>query len=380
MKIGIDIRNIGKQRTGSEVVVLELTKNILKLDTKNEYILLTDTDDAKVLNVVREKLEIGENSSNVEIVSLKAKNKFIWAAWSVWRYLKKNKVDVYHTEYILPFFIPKDIKTITHIHDVSFVAHKKFIKWSDLMFLSLLIPRSIKKADKIIAVSEFTKDEIVKYYKVNPSKIELVYNAVNESADSLRSIEKEERLKIKYNLPEKFILYIGTLQPRKNVAGLVAAYAKIKDQIPGIKLVIAGNKKAHNFDRNIDRVITENELENDIVFTGFVDEEDKLPMYAMSHVFAYLSFYEGFGIPLLEAMNQSVPILSSDIKPLREVCNGACSFSDPFSLDEISEKLYNICMDDKLRIRLVNSGKERVSFFSWKISAKKMLEIYKNIK
>ncbi|MFC1608582.1 glycosyltransferase family 4 protein [Patescibacteria group bacterium] len=379
MKIGIDIRNIGKQRTGSEVVVLELTKNIIKLDSENEYILFTDTDDQEILAAVRGKLEIKNDRKNVKIVSLKAKNKFIWATWSVWRYLRKNGIDVYHTEYILPFFIPKNIKTITHIHDVSFVAYKKFIKWSDLLFLSLLIPRSIKRADKIVAVSEFTKDEIVKYYKVDSRKIEIVYNAVNNS-DEEYGKQKEREIRSKYALPEKYILYIGTLQPRKNVARLIEAYAKIKNQIPEVKLVIAGNREAHNFDQKINDVIYEGGLESDVIFTGFVDEEDKLLVYEMAHVFAYLSFYEGFGIPLLEAMTQGVPILSSDIKPLREVCSEACVFSDPSNLDEIVDRLYNICMDDQLRLRLVNSGKERVSFFSWKVSAKKMLEIYKNIK
>ncbi|MFC1644644.1 glycosyltransferase family 4 protein [Patescibacteria group bacterium] len=379
MKIGIDIRNIGKQRTGSEVVVLGLTKSILRLDGENEYFLFTDTGEKEVIDAIRQKLEIGDEQKNVNIISLKARNKFVWAAWAVSSYLRKNDLDIYHAEYILPFFLPKKIKAITHIHDVSFVVYRKLIKWSDALFLNTLIPLSIKRANKIVAVSEFTKKEIIRYYNVDPQKVEIVYNAVNKSDEEVQGVVGEE-LRRKYGLPEKYILYIGTLQPRKNVANLIQAYANIKDRIPGIKLVIAGNKKAHNFDEKINKVVLENDLEKNVIFTGFVDEEDKMMMYKESHVFAYPSLYEGFGIPVLEAMAQSIPVVSSDIEPLKEVCSEACLFFAPNNLDEMSQELYNVCMDDELRLRLVNSGKERVSFFSWKLSAKKMLEIYKNIK
>lgn len=379
MKIGIDIRNIGRQRTGSEAVVLELTKNVLRLDQDNEYFLLTDTDDLDVMGNIKKSLDL-EGKGNAKIVSLRAKNKFAWALWAVPRYLRKERLDVFHTEYILPFFIPKNTKAITHIHDVSFEAHPEMIKKSDLLFLKFLIPRSIEKASRVIAVSEFTKKEIVKYYKTDPQKIDLVYNAVKEKELIIRSKDREEELRKKYGLPEKYVLYLGTLQPRKNVGALIEAFAMIKDQISDTKLVIVGNKKAHNFDEKIDEAIERNDLKNDVIFPGFVDEKDKLEMMGMAHVFAFLSFYEGFGLPLLEAMSQGVPVLSSRSSCLEEIGKNACLFVDPKDLDEIKNKLYTICTDEELRNGLVDSGKKRVNFFSWEKSAEQLLKIYNNQK
>jgi glycosyltransferase involved in cell wall biosynthesis len=239
MRIGIDIRNIGKQRTGDEVVFFNLVKNLALLDSENEYRLFTDLGE-NVVPKISQKLGI-LGKDNFKIVSLKSPNKFCWNMRVLPWELHKNPVDVYHTQYITPFFVSKEIKVITHIHDVSFLAYPQFIKKSDLFFLKLLIPRSLKRANKIIAVSEITKNEIVKYYKVNPEKIEVAYNAVGE--DFLKSDYSGNELfeiRKKYNLPEEYILYIGTFQPRKNISMLIQAFAKVKEKMPEMKLVIAG--------------------------------------------------------------------------------------------------------------------------------------------
>lgn len=377
MKIGIDIRNIGKQRTGSEVVVLELTKNILKLDSENEYLLLTDTTDDNILENIRKDLEL-DDKKNAKIVSLKARNKFIWAAWTMPIFMRKHRLDVFHTEYILPFFIPKNVKVVTHIHDVSFKAYPEMIMKKDLFFLNTLIPRSIKRSDKIIAVSDFTKNEIVKYYDTRPEKIDVIYNSINIIKNNESEIVANE-IKEKYNLPEEYILYLGTLQPRKNVSILLEAYAEIKEKIPGIELVIAGDRKAHNFDKKIDEVINKKDLDKDIFFCGFVDARDKSLVYKMAKVFVFPSFYEGFGIPILEAMSQNTAVLASDIPPHREVARDAALYFEPNNLDELKEKLYTICIDENLRNKLIVLEKARIEVFSWEKSAKKLLEIYKSL-
>ncbi|MFA6184413.1 MAG: glycosyltransferase family 1 protein [Parcubacteria group bacterium] len=374
MKIAIDIRNIGKQRTGSETVVLELTKGLLELDKKNKYLLLTDTDDQTVLENIRRDLNLSDKK-NVKVISLEAKNKFIWAAWTMPIFFRKNKVNIFHTEYILPFFIPREVKVVTHIHDVSFKVYRKMILKRDLFFLDLLIPRSIRRSDKIIAVSQFTKDEILKYYKVNSDKIVVVLNSINliEKEDTR---EFRDYIRQKYKLPEKYILYLGTLQPRKNVPVLMGAYARIKDKIPEIKLVLAGNKNAHNFDKKIDAVLKKDELEKDILFAGFIDTIDKAIVYKMAEVFVFASFYEGFGIPILEAMSQGVPVLASDIPPHREIGIEANVYFKPSDIDKLSNMLYNICVDKKNREELIKLGLARSSDFSWKKSAQEMLNVF----
>lgn len=380
MRIGIDIRNIGKQRTGDEVVFFNLVKNLADIDNENEYLLFTDITDATALQYIGVIFGI-ENKKNFQIVSLKSPNKFIWNLWTLPQYLKKNPVDVYHTQYITPFFVSKEIKIITHIHDVSFLAYPEFIKKTDLFFLKLLIPISLKRADKIIAVSEFTKNEIVKYYKTDPQKIEVVYNAVGE--DFLQSDYSGNELfeiRKKYNLPEEFILYIGTLQPRKNIPMLIRAFAGAKEKSPGTKLVLAGNRNAHNFDSNIDKEIERLKISDSVIFPGFVDEKDKSALFQLAKAFVFPSLYEGFGIPILEAMSQKIPVLASDILIHREIAGNGVLYFNPDSIDEMQEKLYNILADENSRKNLINLADKRLDFFSWKKSAEKILKIYSGLK
>lgn len=385
-----------------------MVKNLAEIDDRNEYYLFTDILDENIILDLRKRFEI-ENKDNFKIISLaplsflrKQKstlsenrlcrfrikcgmtllnNKFIWNIWTLPQYLKKNPVDVYHTQYITPFFVPREIRVITHVHDVSFLAYPEFIKKTDLFLLKLLIPRSLERADKIIAVSEFTKNEIVKYYKIDPQKIEVVYNAVGE--DFLQSDYSGNELfeiRKKYNLPEEFVLYIGTLQPRKNIPMLIQAFAKVKEKIPEIKLVLAGNRNAHNFDSNIDKEIERLRTLGSIIFPGFVDEKDKAALFQLAKAFVFPSFYEGFGIPILEAMSQKIPVLASNIPVHREIAVNGALYFNPGSIDETQEKLYNILVDENLRKNLINLGNVRLDFFSWKKSAEKMLEIYSGLK
>lgn len=378
LKIAIDIRNIGRNRTGSEVVVLQLVKYLLSIDLKNQYKLLTDTTDEDVLRYVRKHLNLADKN-NVEIISLKAKNKFVWAAWSVWRWTRKNSVDIYHTEYILPFFMPKSVKLVTHIHDVSFKVYRELISWKDIFFLDFFIPWSIKKADRIIAVSQFTKDEIEKYYPASHGKVDLVYNAVaNDFAENVTS-ESIQGVRQKYNLPSEYILALGTMQPRKNIPFLIKAYINNYKKWGKTKLVLVG-KKSHNFDNEIEKMIKESEgnIKDNIVFTGYVDEDDKPSVFAGAKVFVYPSLYEGFGLPPLESLHVGTPLIISDIPPHKEVFDGVGHFFNPKDLEGFSKKLYNFCVDGSQE-KDKDLVKAKIKLFSWKNSAKRMLSIFNNL-
>ncbi len=374
MRIGIDIRNIGKKRTGDEVVFFNLVKNLALIDSQNEYLLLTDVTDADILKNIASRLGV-ENKSNFKIISFNCPNKFIWNFWTLPDYLRKNPVDIYHTQYIAPFFVPKNIKIVTHIHDVSFNAYPELISKLDIFFLKILIPRSLKRADLIIAVSEFTKQEIEKYYRISPDKIKVVYNAVPDNFE--KGTGDLEEIRKKYSLPKKFILYVGTLQPRKNIPMLIEAFAQMKNKVQGLKLVIVGNKKAHNFDKKIEKAIESKNLQHDVIFPGYIEQEDISAVYSLAEVFVFPSLYEGFGIPLLEAMRLKIPVLASDIPVHREVAGEGALFFDLGNLEDLSEKLYNAIDDKNLREKIISSS--RSSFFSWKKSAEQLLEIYNKI-
>ncbi|MEK7598702.1 MAG: glycosyltransferase family 1 protein [Patescibacteria group bacterium] len=378
-KIGIDIRNIGKKRTGDEVVFFNLVKNLARIDAKNEYRLFTDISAEEKTEKIKKDLGI-ENKANFKITSLRTLNKFSWNFWTLPNYLRKNPVDIYHTQYITPFFISRKTKIITTIHDISFNFFPQFIKLVDLLFLKTLIPISLKKADKIIAVSKFTRDEIIKYYKISPEKVEWVHNSVadnflekNISPEELGSVRK------KYQLPERFILYLGTMQPRKNLSLLVEAFGKVKEKIPGLKLVVAGGKNAYNFDKEIGKTIHKFSLSEDVIFPGFVSEEEKTAFFQLAEVFCFPSLYEGFGIPILEAFASGTPVVASEIPVHREVAGDAALFFEVSSSAELAEKIYKICTEEGLRNTLIAKGKIQSEKFSWKVAAEKTLAIYEGL-
>ena len=379
MIIGIDIRNIGKKRTGDEVVFFNLTKTLAKIDMENEYKLFTDIIDTTVLQYIGVSLGI-DNKKNFKIISLKTKNKFTWNFWTLPKYLRKNLVDIYFTQYITPWFVPKKIKIATIIHDISFNFYPQFIKFWDLFFLKKSIPLSLKRADKILAVSRFTQDEIIKYYKIDSKKIDWFHNAVSAdfSAQDI-SVEKIKAIKEKYKLPSNYILYLGTLQPRKNIPALLEAMALLKlemtAKINPLKLVIAGGKK-HNYDKLIDRAVKKNNLAEDVFFPGYIDEEDKAGVMKGADIFVFPSFYEGFGMPIIEAMSLGVPTIVSDILPHREIADDAVLYFKPEIPGELTQKIKEIISSEVVRDNASRNGKFQAQNFSWEKSARKMLEIF----
>lgn len=378
MKIGIDIRMLGRKRTGDETVFFNLVRHLALIDDENEYSLFLDKRSPEEMLSLTQTLGL-EEKTNFRFVMLPTHNKFVWNFWTLSRYVREHPIDVYHTQYIVPFFVPKEIKIVTHIHDISFRVYPEYIRWIDRFFLGALIPRSLKRADKIIAVSEFTKREIMSYYKeVSPDKIEVVLNALSDDFMSceIGSPEHIADIRLKYALPQKFILYVGTLQPRKNIAMLVCAFANIAAKLPEMKLVIVGNKKGHHYDARIDEAVRSTYTEEKVVFPGFIDQEDLPVLMQMAHIFVFPSMYEGFGLPVLEAMSQRVPVVASDIPSLREVGADAAVFTDANNLAKFSEILYTISTVEVQREALINAGIKRIHSFSWQMSAQHLQNIY----
>lgn len=385
--IAIDIRLLGKKRTGDETVFFHLTKEVLKLDQENNYVLLTDETEKEKIKTLSERLGCAERE-NVQIISLPAQNRFVWNLWALPRYLFLNKIDVFHTQYIFPFLWPCHTRMVVHIHDVSFRAYPELIGRSDRLFLRLFIPRSLKKSALIIAPSQFTKDEIIKYYGIRAEKIMVIPNAVGEEFLEIvvNNQEDDRIIKEKYHLSERFILYVGTLQPRKNIPFLIQAFARLRTHLHNsgstasdIKLVLVGNRNAHHTDKGIAEIIAEKNLESEVIFPGFIDQTDLPSVYRLANIFAFPSLYEGFGIPLLEAMSQGVPIVASDIPSLREAAWDAASYFHSTDIANCEEKLYTLLIDQNSKEVLIQRGKERLRFFSWQESAKLLLKAYNNL-
>lgn len=375
-KIAIDIRLIGNQRTGDETVFFELTRALVQEHPEHQYVLLTDKNESERENIST-RLGVERERSNIEWVSFGKANKFWWNAFTMPRFLSRRKdIDVFHTQYIIPLYVPKRIKVVAHIHDISFARYPEYIGKKDLFFLNAFIPKTMKRAT-IVAPSEFTKNEVMDAYSIPASQITVVPNAVG--SDFLKRVtengsENFSAVSQKYHLPEDYFLYVGTLQPRKNIPYLLEMLALYKTNHPEAaekKLVLVGNKKAHHYDKKIDDTIRRLGLENEVVFPGYIDAEDLPFLYKKASAFVFPSLYEGFGIPLLEALSAGTQTFASDIPVHREVGGQSVTYFPLSDVAKASEILYNT--------PITEPGKPYSPKYSWNMSASLLANLYQKL-
>lgn len=376
MVIAIDIRLLGKNRTGDEAVFRYLTRELALLEREARLLLVTDETDLKKIEDLSTELGV-KGRSNVEIISLPASNRYSWNFFVIPQFLRLRKVDIFYTQYILPFFVPKRTLLFAHIHDISFEVFPELIGWKDRFFLSLLIPRTMRIADRILTPTKFTKTEIMKHYCVPEERIVVLPNAVGDEFASQATEEAISRAREKYSLPEKFVLAVGTMQPRKNIAFLVRAFAETNKRIPDLKLVLVGKRYGYRYDLDIEHALEDSHVADQVIFPGYVDSLDMPALYAGATVFAFPSRYEGFGIPILEALSQNTPVVASDIPPSREVAESSAGFFPLESIASAVEMLYNVTIDENLRSQLSTQGKDRVISFSWKKSARLLRDLFR---
>lgn len=374
MRIAIDIRNIGKKRTGDEVVFLNLVKELAKIDRENEYFLCIDTRPEDTLSEIKKRLKIDQRD-NFHLYPLGSGNKFLWNGWIIPHFVRRMRIDIYHTQYIVPLFLPKRVKLITHIHDVSFRVYPEMIAWKDRVFLALLIPYALKRADVVVAVSAFTRSELERWYGVKVSqKTRVVQNGI-AFRQSLHP-KNEVIVRDKYSIPKAFFLYVGTLQPRKNIPFLLRAFDQFAGRVNETALVIVGNRSGHNVDRGIVKTLHEMKYPNRVIFPGYVEEEDLVSLYQLAECFIFPSKYEGFGLPIGEALDAGVPVLASDIPSHHEIAGKNAQYFSLDGLDELVKLLYDTNTQNHRHTFKKASNRELPR---WEKSAKKMLAIYRDI-
>ncbi len=239
--------------------------------------------------------------------------------------------------------------------------------------------KQAERATKIITVSESTKNDLINLYGIDPKKIRVIYSGIEQESRIKNQESRIDEIKAKYRLPECFILYLGTLEPRKNLVGLIRAYELLRKKlmihdskfiIP--KLVIAGGKGW--LYKEIFDTIEKSKYVKDIILTGFVEEDDKQYIYKFADLFVYPSFYEGFGFPPLEAMSHGVPVITSNVSSLPEAVGDSAIMIDPYDHDELARAMERILTEDKLRNILIRKGLERIKKFSWQNCARETLE------
>jgi len=393
MKIAIDIRKIGKRSTGDETYTFHLVRELasLKESQKHNYLLLTDQRVAKIKQI------LGKLPSNFEVIKVAPTNKLFWTFYSLPRFLRKNPVDILHVQYIAPFHLYRKTKIVTTIHDVSFRANPEWIGKSDSLIMNNFIPLSLKRADAVITVSNFSKSEITKYYRYPKEKIFVTHPAIDERFFSTKAkIGEKNALKNIVGGKNPYVLHISSMQPRKNVPLVIKAYAKMKahwkrenSQWKNTKLVLVGDKYAYNYDKGIDEEILKQVQNdkisiNDIITTGYLPYKLLPIIYRNALVFIFPSAYEGFGLPLLEAMACKLPVIASNIGSLKEIGGNAALFTDlrkskEKAVSDIAQSAINIVENSDLRRNIIAKGTERIKLYNWKDLAKATLNIYEKI-
>ncbi|HDY68934.1 MAG TPA: glycosyltransferase family 1 protein [Candidatus Scalindua sp.] len=257
--------------------------------------------------------------------------------------------------------------TVVVIHDlIEFNVPKKF-SWLRMFYRKFAFPVTAKRADKIITVSENSKSDIIKYCKVPPNKINVIYNGVDKNFFSPRR-ELTAEIKREYRLPDKYILFVGTIDhPGKNVYSLILACRKLWEENIGIKLVLIGQKGVGY--EVISDTITRYDLNKYVLHLDCVEDRDLAAIYNGAELFCFLSLYEGFGLPLIESMACGTPVIASKMSSLPEVVGDAGIIVNPCSIDEISRKIKDVLTNDVLKNKLRRKGLERAKLFSWQKAA-----------
>lgn len=360
------------QRLGSSQVAFELLKNIEQQDFKNDYtVLLPD----------RPLEDLPKEREGFKYKILRPKRLWTRIALTLSLYLTKSKPDVFFSPtHYLPRFVPKGIKLVMIIFDLSFLHFPSMFKKDDLYKLTNWTKLSILHADHLITISNFTKKDLMANYHVDKKKITVVYPGYDKDIfHPVKSKEKMKKVLNKYGLMGDYLIYVGTIQPRKNLVRLIEVVARIE----GLKLVMVGKtigegRQAWMFEDILNRP-KKLGIEDRVVFLGFVETADLPYLISAAVALVQPSLWEGFGIPVVEAMATGTPVIVSNSSSLKEVVGDTGLLVDPASLDQIEQAIRTVRTDKKLRAKLSKQGLKHAKKFSWKKMTKQVIKILESV-
>lgn len=376
MKIGIDARMYRSGVAGIGRYSQNLIKNLLAIDQENQYVLFMTKEDIE--EIQRQKAKGKMKMQNVKIIKTDIAHYSIAEQTKLPRIIEREKCDLVH---FLNFNYPVGYKGkfISVIHDLTLhffpeVARQtNFIKRTAFEYV---MKKACQNAEKIIAVSQSTKADIIKVFKTPSEKIEVIYEAADDKI--IKGVETNliNLLKKKYKIDSPVILYVGQFRPHKNLPSLVEAFNEIRKST-ACRLVMLG--KTDPKYQSLQKAVSKSQFKNEIVMPGFVSDEELAAWYKLASCFVFPSLYEGFGLPGLEAMRSGTPVVSSNVSSLPEIYRDAAIYFDPFKIEEISAKIKSVLVDKDLRARLTKRGKEIAHLYTWKKTATQTLEVYKEI-
>jgi len=353
------------RRVGSSEYCFQLLLNLNKIDRKNNYLVYLPE---------KPTADLPEESANWHYKVVRPRKMWTLFGLSLEFLLQRSKPDVFFSPtHYLPLFAPK--KSVISILDVSYLKFPELFSSYDLNQLTKWTRYSVKKALKVFTISKASKDDIIKTYGIAGDRVVVTYPGIRKTINDKQKALGMNEIKKKYGITKNYILFVGTLQPRKNIARLIEAFSLLKGET---ELVIIG-KKGWMYEEIL-ATPKRFGVGNKVKFLDFVPDEDLSVFYKNALCFVLPSLYEGFGLPILEAMSYGCPVIASNISSLPEAGGDAALYVDPMNVQDIKKNLEKIITDSKLREQLIKKGYEQIKKFSWEKTAKETLRALESIK
>jgi glycosyltransferase involved in cell wall biosynthesis len=369
MKILLDLTQIPLEKVGVGIQVLNILKYISKNCIKGQYFAIIQNDDKILLNLCFPNvIVLPVNAKIFRHLFLRLLLEQIYIPFLILKY----RVDVVHSfHYSFPL-IKFWAKRIITIHDLTFFLYPELHIPIKRYYFCYFIKMATTSKNKLICVSKSTADDLKKIFPKCNSSIYIISPAKEASP----VVEHFELISRKFNINKPYILYMGTLEPRKNIERLIDAYASIEQKI-NCDLYLVG-KKGWYYNSIFEKVGKLN-LEDRIIFTGFVTEEEKFSLLKNCLFFVYVSIYEGFGLPVLEALNEGKAVITSNISSMPEVAGNAAILVNPYNISQIAENMLKLTTDSKFRNSFSSKAIEQASKYTWENTAQETIKIYNNI-
>jgi glycosyltransferase involved in cell wall biosynthesis len=365
MRIAIDVHSVGAQASGNETYYRQLIQELGADQSDNQYTLFYMHSDALTA--------VGPDPRFAFIRV--PTNPIARICFSLPRKLRQIKPDIFHCQYIQPPFI--GVPSVVTIHDLAFEHFPEFFHPLEAIRMKTLVRWTAQRADHIVTVSEFSANDIAQCYRVPRDRISVTYPAASDRFHPRDKHECQEYLGRTYGIDAPFILYVGRLQARKNLPRLIEAYARAKQNGVTEKLVLVGKSDFHA--EHIVSKVRDLGLESSVVFPGYVSHKDLPLFYNAAEVFVFPSFFEGFGLPVLESIASGLPTITSRGSSLEEVAGNAALLIDPAETNSIAAALERVLGDPELRRNLSESGLRRSAEFKAGNLGTQLLGLYRSL-
>ena len=366
MRIAFDAHTIGGRYGGNETYTLELWRELAPL-CQEQGVSLTPL----ILNQQAGRLLTATAPASVPPLRVPA-NPLIRIPVALPLLLAAHRCDILHVQYIQPPLAP--CRVVNTVHDISFEHFPHFFPRHQRLYLRALVPPSVRRADAVITVSDYSKRDIVERYRIPAAKVFVVHNAPAPHFRVLTDKAQLTAARRRRNLPERFVLFVSNLHPRKNLAGLLRAMHQLPNRHRDVALVVVGREL--NLPPATRHLLVELGLGGRVLFTGYLTTEELVCLYNLAQLFVYPSFFEGFGLPPLEAMACSTPVVTSNTSCLPEVVGDAALTADPNNPEAMAECICRLLDDQELAADLRQRGLRRAAMFSWQRAARQTFNVY----